>query len=68
MECEQFMIVQFELSLEGQATCWYAHQDISTFTTFQELMDKFEELLQVTIDPTKVLKSSIHCSSKRGSP
>jgi hypothetical protein len=38
------MIVAFKLSLEGQATCWYAQKDISTFGTFQELVDKFLEL------------------------
>jgi hypothetical protein len=55
-EREQSMIVEFQLSLEGQVASWYAQQDISTFTTFQELMDKFEKLFEVKIDPTKVLK------------
>jgi hypothetical protein len=55
-EQEQSMIVEFQLSLEGQAARWYAHQDISTFATFQELVDKFQELFQVKIDPTEVLK------------
>jgi acyl carrier protein len=31
-------------------------QDINTSTTFQELVDKFEDLFQVKIDPTEVLK------------
>jgi hypothetical protein len=44
------------LSLEGQAVRWYAQQDISTFATFQELVDKFLEMFQVKIDPTEVLK------------
>jgi hypothetical protein len=57
-ECEQSLIVEFQLSLEGQAACWYAKQDINTFMTFQELMDKFEELF-VKIDPTKVLRESM---------
>jgi hypothetical protein len=43
-ECEQSLMVEFQLSLEGQAGRWYAQQHISTFTTFQELMDKFEEI------------------------
>jgi hypothetical protein len=56
MEREQSMIVEFQLSLEGQAARWYAHQDINTFGTFQELVDKFLELFQVKINPTEVLK------------
>jgi nucleoside recognition membrane protein YjiH len=50
------MIVEFQLSLEGQAARWYAQQDIGTFTTFQQLVDKFKELFQVKIDLTEVLK------------
>jgi hypothetical protein len=50
------MIMEFQLSLEGQAARWYAPQDISTFGTFQELVDKFLELFQVKIDPKEVLK------------
>jgi hypothetical protein len=42
--------------LEGQVARWYAQQDINTFITFQELVDKFEELFQVNINPTEVLK------------
>jgi hypothetical protein len=42
--------------LEGQAARWYAQQDINTIGTFQELVDKFLELFQFKIDPTKVLK------------
>jgi hypothetical protein len=56
MEREKSMIVEFQLSLEGQAMRWYAQQEISTFGTFQELVDKFLELFQVKIDPTEVLK------------
>jgi hypothetical protein len=50
------MIVEFQLSLDGQAARWYAQQDISTFITFQELVHKFLEMFQVNIDPTEVLK------------
>jgi hypothetical protein len=50
------MIVEFQLSLEGQAARWYAQQDVSTFRTFQDLVDKFLEMFQVKIDPTEVLK------------
>jgi hypothetical protein len=53
---EQSMIVEFQLSLEGQVARWYAQQDINTFATFQELVDKFQELFQVKIDPMEVLK------------
>jgi hypothetical protein len=60
------MIVEFQLSLEGQAARWYAQQEISTFVTFQDLVDKFLEMFQVKIDPTEVLKDTIHCSNKRG--
>jgi hypothetical protein len=56
LEREQPMIVEFQLSLEGQAARWYAQQDIGTFATFQVLVDKFLELFQVKIDPTEVLK------------
>jgi hypothetical protein len=56
MEREQSMIMEFELSLEGQVAGWYAQQDISTFASFQALMDKFLELFQVKIDPMEVLK------------
>jgi hypothetical protein len=55
-EREQSMIVEFQLSLEGQAARWYAEQDVSTFRTFQDLVDKFLEMFQVKIDPTEVLK------------
>jgi hypothetical protein len=55
-EQEQSMIVEFQLSLEGQAARWYAQQDIRTFVTFQELVDNFLEMFQVKIDPTEVLK------------
>jgi hypothetical protein len=41
-EREQSMVVEFQLSLEGQAARWYAQEDINMFTTFQELVDKFE--------------------------
>jgi hypothetical protein len=53
---EQSIIVEFQLSLEGQAARWYAYQEISTFVTFQDLVDKFLEMFQVKIDPTEVLK------------
>jgi hypothetical protein len=49
------MIVEFELSLEGQAVRWYAQQDINTFGMFQDLVDKFLKLFQVKIDPMEVL-------------
>jgi hypothetical protein len=60
------MIVEFQLSLEGQVAHWYAQQDISTFTTFQELVDKFEELFQVQIDPTEVLKEYYSLQQQAG--
>jgi hypothetical protein len=50
------MIVEFQLYLEGQAARWYAQQDISTFVTFQELVDKFLKMFHVKIDPIEVLK------------
>jgi hypothetical protein len=50
------MIVEFQLSLERQAVRWYAQQDINTFGTFPELVDKFLEMFEVKIDPTEVLK------------
>jgi hypothetical protein len=51
------MIVDFQLSLEGQAARWYVQQEISTFGTFQELVqDKFLEMCRVKIDPTEMLK------------
>jgi hypothetical protein len=50
------MIVEFQLSLEGHATCWYAQQDVGTFSTFQDLVDKFLELFQVKVEPTEVLR------------
>jgi hypothetical protein len=65
-EHEQSMIVEFQLSLEGQAARWYAEKDISTFTTFQQLMDKFEELFKVKIDPTKVLKQYYSLQQQAG--
>jgi hypothetical protein len=66
MEREQSMIVEFQLSLEGQTARWYAQQDTSTFTTFQELMDKFKELFQVQIDPTEVLKEYYSLQQQAG--
>jgi hypothetical protein len=60
------MIVEFQLSLEGHAAHWYAQLDINTLTTFQELVDKFEELFQVKIDPTEVLKEYYLLQQKTG--
>jgi hypothetical protein len=48
------MIVEFQLSLEGQAARWYAQQDVSTFRMFQDLVDKFLEMFQVKIDPIAI--------------
>jgi hypothetical protein len=62
------MIVEFQLSLEGQATRWYAQQEISTFITFQDLVDKFLEMFQVKIDPIEVLKEyckNVRCGSRK---
>ena len=53
---EQSKIVEFQLSLEGQAARWYSQQDITSFQTFDELAAKFEELFQVKLDPTEVLR------------
>jgi hypothetical protein len=60
------MIVEFQLSLEGQAARWYAQQDISTFTTFQELVDKFLEIFQIKIDPAEVLKEYYSLKQQAG--
>jgi hypothetical protein len=38
------MIMEFQLSLEGQAARWYAQQDVSTFGMFQDFVDKFLEM------------------------
>jgi hypothetical protein len=65
-EQEQSMIVEFQLSLEGQAARWYAQQDISTFRTFQELVGMFLELFQVKIDPTEVLKEYYSLQQQAG--
>jgi hypothetical protein len=65
-EPEQSMIVEFKLSLEGKVARWYAQQDINTFTTFQELVDKFKELFQVKIDPTEVLKEYYSLQQQAG--
>jgi hypothetical protein len=43
-EKEQSMIAEFQLSLEGHATRWYTQQDVGTFSTFQDMVDKFLEL------------------------
>jgi hypothetical protein len=48
--------MEFQLSLEGQAARWYAQQEMSTFGTFQDLVDKFLEMFQVKIDPTEVVE------------
>jgi hypothetical protein len=55
-EKEQSMIVEFQLSFGGHAAHWYAQQEIGTFSTFQDLVDKFLELFQVKVDPTEVLR------------
>jgi hypothetical protein len=65
-EREQSMIVEFQLSLEGQATRWYAQQEISTFVTFQDLVDKFLEMFQVKIDPAEVLKEYYSLQQQSG--
>jgi hypothetical protein len=56
MEKEQSIIAEFQLSLEGHAARWCAQQDVGTFGTFQDLVDKFLELFQVKIIPTEVLR------------
>jgi hypothetical protein len=74
---EQSMIVEFQLSLEAQAARWYAQQDVSTFRTFQDLVDKFLEMFQdlvdkflemfqVKIDPTEVLKEYYSLQQQSG--
>jgi hypothetical protein len=60
------MIVEFQLSLEEQAARWYAQQDISTFTTFQQLVDKFQELFQVKIDPNEEMKEYYSLQQQAG--
>jgi hypothetical protein len=55
-EKEQSMITEFQLSVEGHAARWYAPQDVGTFGTFHDLVDKVLELFQVKIDPTEVLR------------
>jgi hypothetical protein len=65
-EREQSIIVEFQLSLEGQAARWYAQQDVSTFRTFQDLVDKFLEMFQVKIDPTEVLKEYFSLQQQSG--
>jgi hypothetical protein len=58
--------VEFRLSLEAQAARWYAQQEISTFVTFQDLVDKFLEMFQVKIDPTEVLKKYYSLQQQAG--
>jgi hypothetical protein len=65
-EREQSMIVEFQLSLEGQAARWYAQQEINTFVTLQDLVDKFLEMFQVKIDPTEVLKEYYSLQQQAG--
>jgi hypothetical protein len=60
------MIVEIQLSLEGQAAQWYAQQDVSTFGMFQDLVDKFLEMFQVKIDPTEVLKEYYSLQQQSG--
>jgi hypothetical protein len=63
---EQSMIVEFQLSLEGQAARWYAQHEISTFVTFQDLVDKFLEMFEVKIDLTEVLKEYYSLQQQSG--
>jgi hypothetical protein len=65
-EREQSMIVEFQLSLDGQVARWYAQQEINTFVTFQDLVDKFLEMFQVKIDPTEVLKEYYSLQQQAG--
>ena len=53
---EQSKIVEFQLFLDGQVARWYAQQDISSFNTFDNLATKFEELFQVKLYHTEVLR------------
>jgi hypothetical protein len=48
------MIVEFQLSLEGQAVRWYAQQEM--FQDSRIWWWIFQEMFQVKIDPTEVLK------------
>jgi hypothetical protein len=41
-------------------------QEISTFVTFQDLVDKFLEMFQVKIDPTEVLKEYYSLQQQAG--
>jgi hypothetical protein len=65
-EQEQSMIVEFQLSLEGQAARWYAQQDIGTLVTFQDLVDKFQEMFKVKIEPIEVLKEYYSLQQQSG--
>jgi hypothetical protein len=60
------MIVEFQLFLEGQAPRWYAQQDVSTFGTFRDLVDKFLEMFQVKIGRTEVLKEYYSLQQQSG--
>jgi hypothetical protein len=55
-EKEQSMIVDIQLCLEGHVARWYAQQDNGTFSTFQDLVDKFLELFQVKVETIEVLR------------
>jgi hypothetical protein len=48
------MIAEFKMSLEGHVARWYTQQDVGTFSTFEDLVDKFLKLFQVKVDPTEV--------------
>ena len=41
---EQSKIVEFQLSLEEQASRWYVQHDSTSFETFDDLVTKFKEL------------------------
>jgi hypothetical protein len=63
MEQEHSMIIEFS-AVFGRTG--YAYQDISTFGTFQGLVDKFLELFQVEIDSTEVLKEYYSLQQQAG--
>ena len=41
VDAETSKIVEFGLSLEGQATNWYSQHDVGEFSSFEELRDRF---------------------------
>ena len=55
-ETEKSKIVEFGLSLDGQAAGWYTQHNLAYFATFEDLQDKFLRLFHPQFTQRKLIE------------